>query len=429
LCTTEARARTHRLRAPTCVKPSLYDLMIPRGKTVGFRRDDRGTTMTPATARLEAPSAVAPVTSLIVIQPTPFCNINCLYCYLPQRSDRTRLRLDQLRTVFDRVLRFPTLSDRVTVVWHAGEPLVLGVDYYSAAFACVRDVCPTGLTVEHAFQTNGMLITQAWCQLIRQWNVGVGISIDGPQRIHDAARKTRSGRGTFSRAIAGLVTLQRNEVPFYVISVLTKAALLDPVAMFDFYQTHAITDVGFNIEEEEGIHERSSLGTVDKSMFAGFLQRFSEMMEERQFPIAVREFEETLAAIHGLDSGAPASNQLVPFGIISIDVRGNLYTFSPELVGYSNGDFPTFAIGNIFDDSFDRLCASTVLQKMTERIDKGVEMCRAECKYFPVCGGGAPSNKVFENGTFASTETMYCRLSKKAVTDFVLATIEARYAL
>ena len=63
-------------------------------------------------------------------------------------------------------------------------------------------------------------------------------------------------------------------------------------------------------------------------------------------------------------------------------------------------------------------------QRLTVRIrageiGEGIEMCRAECKYFPVCGGGVPSNKVFENGTFASTETMYCRLTKKRVTDFL----------
>lgn len=368
-------------------------------------------------------------TSLIVVQPTPFCNIDCSYCYLPQRNDKTRLAPDQLREIFQKVLRYPTVSGTVTVVWHAGEPLVLGLEYYTEAFQIVREACPEGLTVMHSFQTNATLIDDAWCSFFRDWKVAVGISVDGPAHIHDAARKTRSGKGTYGAALAGVGAMQRNNVPFYVISVLTKAAVDDPEAMFHFYRQNAIADVGFNIEEEEGIHARSSLRQTGRKQFTAFLERFAQLMEDHKYPIAVRELEETLVAIHALDRGAPTSNQNDPFGILSIDVRGNVYTFSPELVGYSNADYPTFAIGNVLTDSFEEIRNSPELERMTRQVRLGVEMCRDSCKYFAVCGGGAPANKVFENGSFASTETMYCRLNKMCVTDFVLQTIEARYRL
>jgi uncharacterized protein len=53
-----------------------------------------------------------------------------------------------------------------------------------------------------------------------------------------------------------------------------------------------------------------------------------------------------------------------------------------------------------------------------------VKMCRERCEYFSVCGGGEPVNKLAENGTFASTETTYCRLTKMRGTDVVLDAIE-----
>jgi uncharacterized protein len=366
-------------------------------------------------------------TSLIVVQPTPFCNINCSYCYLPRRSDRSKLALDDLRRMFERVLLFPTIGDRVTVVWHAGEPLVLGSDYYEAAFSCIRDLCPSSLTLDHAMQTNGTLLTEKWCEFFKRWDVGLGVSIDGPRHIHDASRKTRSGKGTYDKTVAGIQLLQRSDIPFYVITVLTKAALLDPDGMFAFYNEFGIRDVGFNFEEQEGCHESSSLNSpVHGEMALSFFARFSELMTERAFPIAVREFEEAIASVGFLQDEGPASNQLTPFGIVTIDVNGNVFTFSPELAGYASRDFPTFAIGNIFEHSFDQLKSSAVLKKMTAQIDEGIALCRASCPYFRVCGGGAPSNKVFENGSFATTETMYCRLSKQRVTDFVLSTIESR---
>jgi uncharacterized protein len=365
-------------------------------------------------------------TSLIIVQPTPFCNVDCTYCYLPQRNDRTRLSIEQIEQIFDRLFEFPTLSGQVTVVWHAGEPLTLGPDYYEAAFTRIRARCPAGLGIDHSFQTNGMLINDAWCDLFQRWNVGIGVSIDGPQRINDMARKTRSGRGTYEQAVAGIRCLQRRGIPFYVITVLTRAAILDPEALFSFYQDFEIRDVGFNIEEVEGIHKHSSLSQdIDGQPLIDFFARFSDLIRERQFPIAIRELEETLASIRHFEKQGPMNNLVIPFGIITIGVDGGVYTFSPELAGYSSSDFPTFAIGNIFRDTFADLANSAVLKAMVAQIDQGIDLCRAECQYFSVCGGGTPANKVFENGSFASTETLHCRLTKKRVADFVLGAVES----
>lgn len=365
-------------------------------------------------------------TSLIVIQPTPFCNIDCSYCYLSHRSDKTKLESVELRGILEKVLAFPTLGDEITIVWHAGEPLVLGVDYYSKAFEVANAARPAHLKVTHAFQTNGTLITDRWCELFREWNVAIGLSLDGPRDIHDTHRRTRAGKGTFDAAMKGLASLRRNGVPFYVISVLTEVAIAQPEKMFQFYKEHEITDVGFNVEEQEGIHRASTLAGVAEHHFVTFLEQFCALMERERFAIAVRELEETMRAIQGADRGAPTSNQNVPFGIVSIDVRGDVYTFSPELVGYGGAEYPTFAVGNLRRDSFAELSRSPVLGRMTQMIDAGIEMCRRRCGYFPICGGGAPSNKLFENGTFASDETRYCRLSKMRVADFVLATVENR---
>src|SRR5579859_4100460 len=123
------------------------------------------------------------VTSLVVLQSTPFCNINCSYCYLPQRDDRQKLDIADVGRIFEKLVTFPTIGERVTVVWHAGEPLVLGPEYYEAAFTCISEKCPKNLTVQQSFQTNGMLIDDAWCDLFERWDVSLGVSIDGPKNI------------------------------------------------------------------------------------------------------------------------------------------------------------------------------------------------------------------------------------------------------
>ena len=67
---------------------------------------------------------------------------------------------------------------------------------------------------------------------------------------------------------------------------------------------------------------------------------------------------------------------------------------------------------------------SPVFSRMREDIDTGVAMCRERCEYFSVCGGGEPVNKLAENGSFATTETVYCRLTKMRATDLVLDALD-----
>jgi uncharacterized protein len=366
-------------------------------------------------------------TSLIIIQATPFCNIDCSYCYLPHRNDRTALTVQKIQQIFSKLVVFPTVSGQVTVLWHAGEPLVLGTEYYRSAFATIRDLSPNGVEFIHNFQTNGVLIDDAWCDLIREWNVSIGLSIDGPRHINDSARKTRAGRGTYDQIVAGMKCLQDRNIPFSVISVLTREALYHPDDLFRFYEQHGIHEVGFNIDEIEGIHTTSTLsGDLEDGIIAGFFRRLSELMRERDYAITIRELEETMTSVRFLDRKGPMNNLVMPFGIVTVDVHGDVYTFSPELAGHAVGEYQTFALGNIFSDSFEDLAESANMRKMTEEINRGIDMCRAECKYFPVCGGGDPSNKIFENGTFASTTTLFCELTKKRVADFVMEAIESR---
>lgn len=85
------------------------------------------------------PSAFGPL-RLLVVQPTPFCNLDCDYCYLPSRDDRSRLPLDLLERTLERVLESPYASDDFTLLWHAGEPLTMPIAFYDEATALIRSV-------------------------------------------------------------------------------------------------------------------------------------------------------------------------------------------------------------------------------------------------------------------------------------------------
>jgi uncharacterized protein len=378
------------------------------------------------TAPRPTPDRVVPTIQLLVIQPTPFCNIDCKYCYLPHRTSKAVVARETLKNLFSQVFGAGWLGDDLSVVWHAGEPMVLPIAFYRDAFALVEMLRPPRLQVVHSFQTNGTLIDDAWCAFFAETRINLGVSIDGPRHFHDSNRLTRSGRGTFDRTIAGIRLLRRHGVPFHVISVLTSANMAAPGEMFDFYVEEGIERVCFNVEESEGGHVSQSFGEAGiEAAYYRFLSEFWRLSAAVPGKIKfLREIEMALQQVIR-PREAPFRNQLVePFAITSMDWAGNIATFSPELLGLKDRAYNDFILGNINREALADLSDSPVLVRMLADIDAGVAACRERCEYFSVCGGGEPVNKLSENGTFASTETAYCRVTKMRATDLILDSLE-----
>ncbi len=367
-----------------------------------------------------------PTIDLLVVQPTPFCNIDCKYCYLPNRTSKAVVARETLQNLFSQVFASGWLGDSLSVVWHAGEPMVLPIAFYRDAFALIEALRPRRLQVVHSFQTNGTLIDDAWCEFFAEAQINLGVSIDGPREFHDRNRLTRSGRGTFDRTVGGIRLLRRHDVPFHVISVLTPASMATPRDMFDFYVAEGIERVCFNVEESEGDHvSRSFAQDGTEAAYYEFLREFWRLSAASPGKITfLREIEQTLQQVIRPQE-APFRNQLVePFAITSMDWSGNISTFSPELLGLKNVEYGDFILGNVNRDEIVDLPHRPALARMLADINAGVAMCRDRCEYFSVCGGGEPVNKLAENGSFISAETAYCRITKMRATDLVLDALE-----
>jgi uncharacterized protein len=131
---------------------------------------------------------------LLVLQPTPFCNLDCRYCYLPDRANRARMTMATLAAAVEQVVEAGLFGEELSIVWHAGEPMVVPRAWYAEAIARVRDIVPSSTRVEHNFQTNATLVDRAWCDFIAAHGIRVGVSVDGPAFLHDAARHTARRR-------------------------------------------------------------------------------------------------------------------------------------------------------------------------------------------------------------------------------------------
>ena len=370
---------------------------------------------------------------VLVVQPSPFCNINCDYCYLPHRTSRRRMDFDTLRTIMTRVAESGLVGPEFTLLWHAGEPLAVPVSWYEEAFEIIDSFPELRGKVRHSFQSNGTLINQKWCDFIRSHPIDIGLSIDGPAPIHDAHRKTRSGDGTHAKTIRGAELLKTNGIPFGVVAVISDASLGRPDEIYQYFRSLGIRGVGFNIEEVEGANATSSLGDESESRVRQFLQRVFDLNRSDGFPLQIREFENAFEALESPDQnrtpdGKYYNLETEAFAMINVDCSGNFSSFSPELLGQPTDKYGTFSFGNVLRQSLFEATANPAFQHVISDIDAGNHRCAETCPYWEHCGGASPSNKYYENGSFDSTETHHCRSMIQMPIDIVRQHIAARPA-
>ena len=151
------------------------------------------------------------------------CNLDCTYCYYldkaVQYGGKEAVMSDSLLMEYIRQYITANAVDEVNFCWHGGEPLLLGLDFYRKAMAYQKEFS-NGKRIVNTIQTNATLIDERWCELFRMNDFLVGVSLDGPQDIHDGFRLDKLGRPTWERVMASVDMLKRFGVEFNTLSVV-----------------------------------------------------------------------------------------------------------------------------------------------------------------------------------------------------------------
>lgn len=174
----------------------------------------------------DAEKQAGPVAFSTMLKPAgSACNLDCHYCYYldkaVQYGGKQAVMSDELLELYVRQYIEANDVDTVQFCWHGGEPLLLGVDFYRRAMDFQQKYAD-GKRIENTLQTNGTLVDEAWCDLFAGNNFLVGISLDGPQDIHDAFRLTKGGRPTFERVMQTIGMFQRSGVEYNTLSVVNR---------------------------------------------------------------------------------------------------------------------------------------------------------------------------------------------------------------
>ncbi|NND31854.1 MAG: GRRM system radical SAM/SPASM domain protein [Saprospiraceae bacterium] len=375
-------------------------------------------------------SNLGPV-ELMVIQGSPFCNINCKYCYLPDRLNKKKISKDTVFKIIERLVQDNLLGKEISFIWHAGEPLAVPLGFYQDLFSIISQCIPSSTQVHHHMQTNATLLNDHWCTFIKEHDIKIGVSVDGPKELNDLNRLTRSGKSTFTKVMNGIDHLKKHNIRFHTIAVITQEALSHPNQIYDFFKSIGVTKLGLNIEEIEGINTTSSLSLDPASM--QLLTNFYEVLYARQLddndPVIIRELDDAKRKILQIPldyfSNHGITQQNNPYQIISVDIDGNFTSYSPELLGQKDEQYQDFILGNVHEESFLDAAEKPLFKTLRDDIFRGIRNCEKSCPYFSFCGGGAPANKYYENGSFSSTETLQCRYSIQTPLEIITRRLES----
>lgn len=364
-------------------------------------------------------------TALVTVQATSFCNIDCTYCYLPSRTSRHVMDLGVLEKVLIHIADDELVASGFELLWHSGEPLAAGKDFFRRALSLSARLLQGKLGIQ-TIQTNGILLDDEWCALIKAKHVAIGISIDGPATIHDRSRVYRSGKGSHRDVMRAVDLLRKHGIDFYAICVLTDASLKHADEVLGFFQDNGIDRVCFNVEETEGTNISKTIAL--SSFLPGLAVFYKKALAVSRGRVGegiwIREIADTFAQLQASAFGPVESQTIEPFRCLSIDCRGNWSTFCPELMGTKHERFGTFVFGNLAETPLRASPLPDSFRTIVSDIARGKQLCRDQCDYFSVCGGGRPANKFGEHGRFDVSETRQCAATIKTLTDVCLGFLE-----
>lgn len=349
----------------------------------------------------------------VVLQPTSLCNLNCRYCYLPDRAKNRKMSPEITRRLASDLVRLVDAGQApLQVVWHGGEPLATGYDHFARLIEPLAKLEQQGL-IFHSIQTNGTLLDERWCDFFKEHRFEVGLSLDGPAWA-TSNRVDWQGREAFPRILRGIEFLKQAGFPVDVIAVVPSNALDQAAVLYRFFAELGCASLAINLEDQIGTNQSVAFGSRAQA------HRFwTELYQAwRENPVVeVREIEyfntwwETLGRLEGrgFRRGNRPSVNLYP----TIGWQGDVVFLSPEFNGAKSEIYHDFVIGNIVSQSLDELIEQVKQSNYLADYLEGKRLCRESCPFYSFCVGGYASQKYFELGTLAGTETNFCRNSRQ----------------
>lgn len=356
----------------------------------------------------------------LLITPVDFdCNMQCGYCYNGSARTVTDkpnkiISMDTIYNIFDQIV--PVLkSNRLVVIWHGGEPLLAGQNFYREAIETQKKAVAGRYKVTNCVQTNGTLVDDSWADLLAELKIGPSVSVDGPAFLHDSIRTFGNGNSTYNSVMRGYRLLQQKDLNTGMLMVISKNNVENVKDIWNWVLEQQIPHFDFLpcIEPEFWRQGKQVYGLSTEEIAEFSIKLFDLWFDYGDPNIKIRTFRD---AIKGQIGGKVnvCSWKAGCLQHISFDASGNAFPCARYHC------YLETKMGNINKQTFSEIMTTPETQKVHTGIAEGQAKCRG-CKWNHMCGSGCPFLKYALYGSW-NGPYVHCD-SRKALFEHVKSRI------
>ena len=332
------------------------------------------------------------------------CNLQCSYCYYLEKSRlydaSSQLMSDEMLELFIREYIHSQTTLEVLFTWHGGEPLLRPISFYERALELQRRYAD-GRRIANCIQTNATLIDDEWCEFFRKNNFLVGVSIDGPQTMHDSLRTSRRGESSYRDVMRGLRLLNRHRVEWNAMATVNAANVEHPLEFYRFFRdelecqflqfTPVVERCCLTDGESRLMHAAEPSGevlsySVTAEQWGRFLCAiFDEWVRHDVGRMFVQLFDSTLANWVGEAVGVCTMSKYCGHAAV-IEHNGDVYSCDHFV-------FPEYKLGNLNEKSLSEMMYGRQQSEFGVAKHRTLPRQCRECEYEFACHGECPRNR------------------------------------
>jgi len=324
------------------------------------------------------------------------CNLDCRYCYylknehLYPKGESFRMPDEILEEyIIQHIDASPETVTRFS--WHGGEPTVLGLDYFREIVALQRKHKPPDRRIANGIQTNGTLLDEEWCRFLAKEGFAVGLSLDGPQEMHDRYRVTKDQKPTHEQTMRGYKLLQKHGVYTEILCVVNAHNVRLPLQVYRFFKQINAQYITFlpMVEPQPDAKGGVCHITVPAEAWGTFLCTVFDEWRDRDIgKVKVQIFEEATRTAfnqeHSLCIFRPTCGD-----IPVIEHNGDFYSCD-HYVDVQH------RLGNIRETPLVELLESPAQRAFGKAKLETLPLYCQECDVRAMCNGGCPKNRFIE---------------------------------
>ncbi len=344
----------------------------------------------------------------------PVCNLDCQYCFYTEKTKfypQTQDFKMSDKVLENYIRQYIEAQDvpEISFAWQGGEPTLLGIEFFQHAVDLQKKYLPMGKRVFNAIQTNGTLLDDAWCKFLRDNKFLVGLSLDGPEPLHDRYRRDKAGQPTFEMVMEGLELLKEHQVDFNILTVVNRANSQKPLEVYRFLKQSGATFLQF-IPLVERVISGGTLAGPPSQIDSGEAPRLSEasplLSEASVEPLAFGKFLNEIFQEWVHHDVGKVFVQLFDVQLgIQMGRSSTLCYFSKTcgqaLALEHNGDlfpcdhyvYPELKLGNMMEAPLAEMAHSEKQVKFGQDKSAGLPGYCRKCQFLYACNGECPKHR------------------------------------